>query len=145
MGPKKHTRVDAVRTLARLTRLIERACGDTGLTLPQYRLLLLASRAPHRAGELASRAAVTRPALTELVDGLERQGYLRRGSVEGDKRGVRLELTEAGATVLAETDRSLVDRLGGHLKAGGAELLEALHRVAQDMDDHWPERAKEPR
>lgn len=137
MGSK---RVDAVRTLARLSRLVERACGDAGLTLPQYRLLLLASRAPHRAGDLADRAAVTRPALTEIADGLERHGYLRRASVEGDRRGVRLELTEAGATVLAETDRALVERLERHLRAGGPELLEALKRVGHDMDAQWPDR-----
>jgi DNA-binding MarR family transcriptional regulator len=108
---RKRTIIDAARVLARLTRIVERACSDGGLSLPQYRLLLLVSGQSQRAGELASRAAVTRPAITDAVDGLERAGFLKRVPVEGDRRAVNLELTDAGAEAVNRAEESLTARL----------------------------------
>ncbi len=104
--------VEAGRVLARLSRFIEKTCADGDLSLPQYRLLLLVSRLPQRAGELASRATVSRPAITDLVDSLARNGFLQRVPVNGDRRGIALQLTDAGA----EAIRGVEDSLAGKLK-----------------------------
>jgi DNA-binding MarR family transcriptional regulator len=103
--------VEAVRVLARLARVVEKACSDGGLSLTQYRLLLLVSRQSQRASELASRAAVTRPAITDAVDGLERAGFLKRVPIEGDRRAMSLELTRAGSAALERAEASLTSRL----------------------------------
>lgn len=131
--------------IARLARVAERACGDADLTLPQYRLLAFVSRQPQRAGDLATRAAVSRPTLTALVDGLERQGWLRRTPVEGDRRGIQLVVTPAGADVLARADRTLAERLGRLVHdAGVPEILDHLTAIGAVLDREREERLRNP-
>ena len=83
MGEPSPPRQDAqltsgIRLLARLARVAELACQQTGISLPQYRLLVSITGRPQRASELAAHVGVSRPALTSLVDGLEAAGCLRR-------------------------------------------------------------------
>jgi DNA-binding MarR family transcriptional regulator len=101
-----------VRSLARLGRIVEQTGQHAGVSLAQYRLLLFVAREPQRAGELATRAAVSRPTLTNLVNTLERDGFIRRERLAADRRGIRLEVTEAGAAALAEAEHILIGRLG---------------------------------
>lgn len=102
----------AVRSLARLARIVEQTGRSAGISLAQYRLLLFAAREPQRAGELATRAAVSKPTLTNLVKALERDGFIRRVPLADDRRGVRLEVTAAGDDALAEAERTLSARVG---------------------------------
>src|SRR5262245_64466880 len=79
----------AVRALAFGARVIERALDD--MTLPQFRVLTLIASSPERASRVAEKAAVSRPSLTGLLDGLEARGWGRRVGVRGERRGGRLE------------------------------------------------------
>jgi DNA-binding MarR family transcriptional regulator len=92
----------AVRVLARLQRMLEFA--DAGLTIPQYRMLVVLSEGGQRSARLAQRLAVRKPTLTALADGLIAAGYAQRCSEPGDRRIVRLLLTDAGRTALARAD-----------------------------------------
>jgi DNA-binding MarR family transcriptional regulator len=100
-----------IRLLARLARVAEQTCQSTGISLPQYRLLVSASGGPQRASELAAAVGVSRPTLTSLVDGLEQAGLLRRIPVPTDRRGIRLELTDEGSRATARAERALAARL----------------------------------
>ncbi len=100
-----------IRLLARLARVAEQTCQSTGISLPQYRLLVSVSDRPQRASELADSVGVSRPTLTSLVDGLEEVGMLRRVPVSSDRRGIRLELLEAGRIATARAERALTARL----------------------------------
>ena len=77
--------IPGIRLLARLARVAERACQESGISLPQYRLLVSISNRPQRASELAVQVGVSRPTLTSLVDGLAQGNLLRRVPVEGDR------------------------------------------------------------
>ena len=68
-----------------------------------------------RSGELAQRCAMTAPALTELVDSLSRDGFVRRLEDSGDRRVVLVELTAQG--------RRELDKYGEVMKRGVAALL----------------------
>ena len=70
-----------------------------------------AVRVGKRASELAARVGVSRPTLTSLVGGLERNGLLRRSPVESDRRGIRLEPTPAGRAAVAEAEAALTARM----------------------------------
>lgn len=123
----------AIRLLARLSRLAEAAFHETGISLPQYRLLALLESGGRRAGEVASQLGVTRPTLTSLVDGLERHGLLRRVPVPTDRRGVRLESTHAGSEALERAEALLTRRLwhvvdSDHATAA-SELVTAVSRA----------------
>src|SRR4029078_4366944 len=107
---------DSVRTLAIVSRILERSLTD--MTLPQFRVLGLVSRARERANQRARQAAISRPSLTGVLDGLEARGWVRRREVDGDRRGVELEATAAGLGALD----------GAHTAAqkGVGELLEHI-------------------
>jgi DNA-binding MarR family transcriptional regulator len=104
---------ESVRTLAMVSRILERCLTD--MTLPQFRVLGLIARAPERASRLARQAAVSRPSLTGVLDGLEARGWVRRRDVDGDRRGVNLEVTAAGRAALETEHRAVQDRLAALL------------------------------
>jgi DNA-binding MarR family transcriptional regulator len=85
------------------------------MTLPQFRVLALIARSPARASALAERAAVSRPSLTGVLDGLETRGWVRRVEVSGDRRAVSHEVTKEGKAALRSAER-----------AGGEHLTEVL-------------------
>jgi DNA-binding MarR family transcriptional regulator len=68
-----------------------------------------------RSGDLAQRCAMTAPALTELVDSLSREGFVRRLEDPGDRRVVLVELTAQG--------RRELDKHREVMKRGVAALL----------------------
>jgi DNA-binding MarR family transcriptional regulator len=100
-----------IRLLARLARVAEQVCQSTGISLPQYRLLVSVSGHPQRASELAARVGVSRPTLTSLVDGLEAVGLLRRAPVPTDRRGIQLLPTAEGVAAVARAEDALTHRM----------------------------------
>jgi len=68
-----------------------------------------------RSGDLAQRCAMTAPALTELVDSLTRDGFVRRLEDSADRRVVLVELTAQG--------RRELDKHREAMKRGVAALL----------------------
>jgi DNA-binding MarR family transcriptional regulator len=114
----------ATRALAFAGRALERAVGD--MTLAQFRVLSLIASSPERAGELARRAAVSRPSLTGLIDGLAARSWVERSSVEGDRRGVHLEVTAAGRQALLDAETRMVatlERLLGGVAPSNRDLV----------------------
>ncbi len=107
---EQHDFQPGIRLLARLARVAEQACQASGISLPQYRLLVSVSGQPQRPSELATRVGVSRPTLTSLVVGLEQAGLLRRYPVPSDRRGIQLGVTDAGSEALVRAERSLTQQ-----------------------------------
>ncbi len=134
----------AVRAIVFLYREFERVCRDEGISIPQYRLLLFLRHGPKRAGELAARAAIQRPTLTSLVDGLEKDGRLRRIQVEADRRGVRLELTQEGVKAMRSVEARLSGLLEGLCEKGDKEeILNGLMGMARVLDREVEQRLQQ--
>jgi len=102
--------IPGIRLLARLARVAERACQESGISLPQYRLLVSISTRPQRASELAVEVGVSRPTLTSLVDGLAQSNLLRRVPVPSDRRGIQLEPTDEGRLAICRAESVLSSR-----------------------------------
>ena len=102
------------RVLASLYRHVEKAVSDAGLSLPQYRALSFLSdeTAASAASRLAERLAVSRPAITALVDGLVARGWVERRVAESDRRRVDHVLTPSGRSALHTADDAVNARLG---------------------------------
>jgi DNA-binding MarR family transcriptional regulator len=115
--PDRASFVRAARTLAMASRALERSLED--MTLPQYRVLSIIASSPERAGRVAQRAALSRPSLTGILDGLVARGWVQRCEVSGDRRGVHLEVTPSGRTQLGSADAAMSDNLRALL--GGAD------------------------
>jgi len=88
-----------------------------GLTLNDYEVLLLLSRADDRMMrrvDLAESVVLTASGITRLLDGLERAGYVEKASCDSDARVSYAKLTEVGQDKLREaaaTHRAGIDEL----------------------------------
>lgn len=120
---------EGIRLLARLARVAEQTCQSTGISLPQYRLLVSAAEGPQRASELAAAVGVSRPTLTSLVDGLEQAGLVRRVPVASDRRGIQLELTPAGREATYRAERALSNRLLALINGEAQNVVPLVHGV----------------
>jgi long-chain acyl-CoA synthetase len=102
----------AARAAARLARTVENALTDTGLSLPQYRMLVyLSELGSSAASALAGKLGVSRPSVTALVDGLVARGFAERIPDPKDRRRVGHAITEAGQGALQRADDAVTARL----------------------------------
>lgn len=124
---------DAVLGVALAARALERQLGE--LTLAQLRILSLVDADPGRAGALADRAAMSRPTLSGLIDGLVNRGWVERHLVDGDRRGVTLRITPAGSVALAraldEAGQALAALLEEVPASGRQRVVDALGALRQ--------------
>ena len=105
-----------------ITRWMERllAQHDPALTASQYLALRAIAEEQLTAAELAHRAGVSGPAVSQLLAGLASGGWVpARASVSGPSQSGALAHPE-GELVLASVERSLTARLG--------ELIARRHR-----------------
>jgi DNA-binding MarR family transcriptional regulator len=94
---------------------------EGGVTFQQYMVLSVLGDANDEGLptlEIASRMVERAPAITGLVDRLERQGLVRRQRIESDRRQIRCVLTEQG--------RGLVDRLDAEVKEASSQAIGML-------------------
>jgi DNA-binding MarR family transcriptional regulator len=100
-----------------------------GLEPQQHQLLLAIKGLPDGSsatiGELAERMLLKHHSMVELVDRLERHGYVRRSASLQDHRQVLVRLTPAGASVL----RRLSLAHHQELETAGPALAKALQRL----------------
>jgi len=124
-----------VMILLRLFRALERV--DTDLTPQQYRILKLAGAGGERSAKLAERLAVAKPTLTATADGLVAAGYARRDAEPGDRRVVRLCLTESGRDAVGRADAAYGQWLEQLLAetAQPDQVLHALDVLNEAMDE----------
>jgi DNA-binding MarR family transcriptional regulator len=132
--------VDAVRALARISRVLERASAE--LSLAHYRVLAAVADGDERASRVAARLALGKPTISASVDALCRRGLLTREDVAHDQRAVSLRLTPAGQAVLDETEAAMTERLDLVLARTprGAEVAVALGRLGTGLDHLEDER-----
>jgi DNA-binding MarR family transcriptional regulator len=131
---------DAVRTLARLSRVLERGAGD--LTLQQVRILTVVDDGGERASWLADRLALAKPTITSAVDGLVERGYLCRTADTGDRRAIRITLTQAGRRALETAEQAMAQRLTDVLAHAedSAAVVWALSELGTALDRARTER-----
>jgi MarR family transcriptional regulator, 2-MHQ and catechol-resistance regulon repressor len=123
-----------------------------GLTVVGYEALLLLSEADERALrriDLARGLGLTASGVTRLLDGLERAGFVERGTCDTDRRVVYAVLTEAGSEKLraaSETHITQIDDLfGSQLDeqelVALADMTRRLREAASDVDCRSPDDA----
>lgn len=149
LKPKAHTR-EAGAALAGAAplaaRWVERvlASHEPPLTVAQYLALRAVARSPLSGTELAQRAGVSGPAVSQLVTALEAGGLVERRATEADRRSRDVTLTSRGrdtvqsATKLVGTRMAelLIDLPGPEAKA----LTRLLERVEAALSGAPPPR-----
>jgi DNA-binding MarR family transcriptional regulator len=118
--------------IRRFLHFSEQAVQDAGLERGQYQLMLAIKGIPEgvrpRIRELASRMQIQHHSTVELVNRLERGGYVRRERALEDRREVLLALTPKGERVLGE----LALHHHEELRSAGPSLVAALRRVMKE-------------
>ena len=119
-------------------RAFNRALGEAGGSVPVW--LILSSLKGERwrtQQDLARAVGIEGPTLTRHVDAMERDDLVTRHRDTGDRRAVRVELTEAGEAMHAELLRAVI-AFNRRLRRGLAEddiarLRELLDRLAANV------------
>jgi DNA-binding MarR family transcriptional regulator len=127
--------LSAVLAIMRMARALERV--EAGLSPQQYRILKLAGAGGERSARLAERLAVAKPTLTAIADSLVAAGLARREAEPGDRRVVRLHLTEAGNVAVQRADAAYGQWLGDLLElTGDGDRIEAdLRRIHVALEE----------
>lgn len=94
-----------------------------------------------RLTDLAARASMTRPSMVELVDELERTGYLERRPDPTDGRAKLICLTRTGRRAVAQALRAVREIERGYADEVGAERFEMLCWTLQLLLDGPPRAA----
>lgn len=110
-----------------LTALLKASLDRYGITEGRLRVMghLLDRREPATHSELAVASGVTKGTVTGLIDGLERDGHVRRLACEHDRRVSLIELTEEG-------ERALKTILPGHLRRL-SQLVGSINKDEQQV------------
>jgi DNA-binding MarR family transcriptional regulator len=112
--------LNIIRTSDQFQNRFGRLFRKYSLTPSQYNVLriLRGEGKPMPCLEIADRMIQVVPAMTGLIDRLEKQEFVKRDRCTEDRRVIFIELTEQGRTVLEQLDEpvlSLHQQLVGHL------------------------------
>lgn len=88
-----------------------------------------------RLTDLAARANMTRASMAELVDELERVGYLEREPDPSDGRAKLIRLTRKGKRVMTQALRVTREIEAEYIEAVGAQRFESMARTLQTLVD----------
>ncbi len=140
-SPEIEAILNILRTGDRFQNRFGRLFREFGLTTSQYNVLriLRGEGKPMPSLEIASRMVQVVPAITGLIDRLEKQDLVRRERCTEDRRVVYVELTDKARDLLDqidEPDRLLHKQLIGHLtRKELKELSRLLVKARESIRD----------
>ncbi len=120
--------------IRKFLRFSEQAVHTAGLERGQYQLMLAIKGIPEgvrpRIRELADRMHIQHHSAVELVNRLEKGGYVQRERAQEDRREVLLALTPKGERVLGE----LALHHHEELRSAAPGLVAALQRLMPERE-----------
>lgn len=117
---------------------------DFATTLPRFDVLSALARAPEglRMSDISDRLRVSNGNVTGIVDRLVAEGLADREAVPGDRRALRIRLTEAGRAAFAAQAAAhegwIDDLLGAVPRAEADRLGERLSALARSLEERRP-------
>ena len=124
-----------------LTREFDAALAAVGGSRPTWLVLLSLKTEGHRTqGELAHAVGIRQPTLSHHLDGLERDGLVRRERTADNRRVQHVTVTEAGEALFLRLRRA-AGAFDGRLRAGldDAEVAELRRLLAQLTENAPPD------
>lgn len=139
MGTRKTEVADRLHSAA--IHVLRRAAEeDRAAGLSRARLSALSVvvfRGPLSLGELAAAEGVRSATMTGIVNGLERDGLVRRRPHGSDRRAVSIEVTTAGRRLLERARKRRIERIASKLDDLSANELEVLRHAAELLDERF--------
>jgi DNA-binding MarR family transcriptional regulator len=140
MPGARRTQADAADALLAVAPLVSRwierllAGHDPPLTLAQYLALRAIERDGVGGAELARRAGVSGPAVSQLVSALTEGGMLERHEHAEDRRRQALALSSAGRRAFRSAEALVTQRLGSLLAELPEPEADALARALPHVE-----------
>jgi DNA-binding MarR family transcriptional regulator len=128
-GPQPALPMAAITSVMRVQQLLMAELNTLlkplDLTFPRYEALMLlefSSRGSLPLGKIGERLQVHRTSVTNIVDQLERSGFVRRVPHDEDRRAVLAEITPSGRQAAAAATEAMHDAEFGVAGTDRAEL-----------------------
>ena len=115
-----------------------RRAGGRSRSGERARLLWGLKTGACRAGQLAQQAKISPSTITEIVEGLERDGFVRRESDPDDRRAVRVALTAEGRRHLQRFEHAAAVALGESLASLTAAQRVRIRAAFNDLRQAIP-------
>ena len=128
----------AARLRLSATRLSRRLRSEAHLGISPSLLSSLAIvhlHGPLTLGDLAEREGLAKPTITKVVGRLEEQGLVERRTDESDRRVCRVETTDAGEALLAESRERKDAWLAARLALFDQERRDRLAAAVEVLDE----------
>ncbi|MBY0412752.1 MAG: MarR family transcriptional regulator [Bdellovibrionales bacterium] len=117
--------------------------AEHGLTSGRFHLLMLLKRQePFHAlspSELAKRTGVTRGTMTQFIDAIEKDGFVKRVEDPKDRRGMLVSLTEAGEVRLKEVLPTHINRMEQYTRVLNSEERKMMIQIMTKMASTFSE------
>jgi DNA-binding MarR family transcriptional regulator len=108
---------------------------QNSLTLSQMAVLdLLGDDRQWRIGDLAEAAGIRQPSMSDLLNRMEHQGWVRKVQALHDKRGIEVTITGEGRTLLRDINRRHVDNMAQRLALLSDEEKATIERALPIFD-----------
>jgi DNA-binding MarR family transcriptional regulator len=121
-------------------RVIDRIMIAQGASFARARLLIyVAQKGPTRSIDLATNFGYAPRTVTEAVDGLERDGLVRRDPDPDDRRAKRISLTDEGMAAAKSAEESRLGYVESVFSALTAEEREVMIRLVDKLNDRLVE------
>jgi DNA-binding MarR family transcriptional regulator len=115
-----------------------RTKARTNFSVPQFRVLNVLSRGPQNNNQLAEHIGVSVAAMSRLVDGLVRGGFVGRSAHASDRRQTQLVLTTLGARTVRTLKTSVQRRLAERISVLEPDSKQALVEGLQVLEGLFP-------
>jgi len=131
----------------RMSKYYSQTLSKQKFTIQHYTLVfILSCEGPMKMNDIAKRLTVTNPAVTNMVDQLEKRGMMQRKRCTHDRRVTLIELTEKGTAwietiqertinVFSKTISEFDDTVRKHILLFYKSLIAKLDEVI-DHEDH---------
>jgi len=153
-GPDPVPSMSAVTSIMRVQQILLARLNEElkafDLTFPRYEALMLlyySRRGSLPLGKMGDRLQVHRTSVTNIIDGLERSGYVRREPHERDRRTTLATITTRGREVAGAATEALNELRFGTAPLERAELdaiTDVLERLRADADGFTPSARPSP-
>ena len=120
----------------RVLHILSVELAHFGMTASEINAMAnLAGHPGSTVSELAAAAGIRSTTMTSVLDRLEKRGLVRRGTAPGDRRAVRIEMTDPGRAAAGAIDAAIaaIERrvLAGLPAEARSGLQAALERFAE--------------
>lgn len=121
----------------------EATLAEFGLTPGRFHLLMLLKRQePVHAlspSDLAKKTGVTRGTMTQFIDAIEKDNFVKRTEDPRDRRGMLVELTAVGEAKLREVLPTHIERLEQYTRVLNSEerkmMIHIMRKMASTFED----------